>query len=149
MVAPTSRARAFCSASQLNWKKDRGGPYCKKASVSAHAALLPDVGRASVARRAILENSFSFRARGAPVIGLRSERQEEGSRNLRLVIILAPTSRARAFCRFGQKLQCPRARRSPSHFQQKPAQCRICNAQLKSGCLAIGGFCLDKTDRAL
>ena len=39
IVAPTSRARAFCRASQLNSKKDCGGPYWKKASVSAHAAL--------------------------------------------------------------------------------------------------------------
>ena len=35
----TSRARAFCRASQLSSKKDCGGPYWKKASVSAHAAL--------------------------------------------------------------------------------------------------------------
>ena len=40
----TSRARAFCRASQLSAKKDCGG----------------------------------FRARGTPVIGLRSERQEGG-----------------------------------------------------------------------
>ena len=43
---------------------------------------------------AILEKSFSFRARGTPVIGLRNERQEGGLRNLRPVIIVAPTSRA-------------------------------------------------------
>ena len=37
-LSPTSR-RAFCRASQLNWKKDCGGPYWTKASASAHAAL--------------------------------------------------------------------------------------------------------------
>ena len=35
----TSRARAFCRASQLSSKKDCGGPYWKNAVVSARAAL--------------------------------------------------------------------------------------------------------------
>ena len=39
IVAPTSRARAFCAASQLSSKKACGGPCWKKASVSARAAL--------------------------------------------------------------------------------------------------------------
>ena len=59
IAAPTSRARAF-------------------------------VGRASLARKRIaaghIGKSFSFRARGTPVIGLRSEPEEGGLRNLRPVI---------------------------------------------------------------
>ena len=69
-------------------------------ALSSLLRQLPDVlfvGRARLGkglRGAILEKSFSFRARGTPVIGLRNERQEGGLRNLRPVIIVAPTSRA-------------------------------------------------------
>ena len=79
-------------------------------------------------RGAILEKSFSFRARGTPVIGLRNERQEGGApchhrcANFSRVLFVGQGSLTRkriAAGHIGKKLQFPRARHSRDRIAER------------------------------
>ena len=136
IVAPTSRARAFCRASQLGSKRiaaghigkkiqfprtrrsrDRiaeravRGGSCEICALSSVVAQLPArvlfVGQASLARKRIAAGHIGKKLQFLRTRHSRDRIAERAIRggglgNLRPVIILAPTSRARAFCRASQ-----------------------------------------------